>query len=370
MRREGWILGPGGWTEGRIEFEAGILRIEGRPSEVPGPGPRILPGFVDLHVHGGGGADLMEGREALHQVARSHARFGTTRMLATTVTAPMSELRTVLGWIRQGMDAQGRGEARVLGIHLEGPLINPARLGAQPPFTASPSLAEVLSLHALAPIRVLTLAPECEGHLALIPGLTAAGIKVQIGHCDASYEQACAALSLGAAGFTHLFNAMSPFHHRAPGVVGAALAHGEFAELIPDLLHVHEGAIRAALRAIPNLYAVTDGTAASAMPDGEYRLGTHRVSKCANGVRLADGTLAGSCLTMHGALRNLIAIGLSLEEASRRCSALPARFLGQAPLGILQPQSPADLVILDEALNLKEIFVEGEPVPDPGGGDG
>ena len=366
MQREGWILQPEGWTEGRIEFETRILRIEGRLSEIPGAGPRILPGFIDLHVHGGGGADLMEGPEALHQVAGTHARHGTTRMLATTVTAPMPELRSVLGWIRDGMDSPRHGDARVLGVHLEGPFLNPARLGAQPPFTTTASLAEVLTLHALAPIRVLTLAPECEGHLDLIPQLAAAGIRVQIGHSDASYEQACAALAKGASGFTHLFNAMSPFHHRAPGVAGAALAHAQFAELIPDLIHVHEGAIRAALRAIPNLYAVTDGTAASAMPDGDYQLGSQRVAKCANGVRLADGTLAGSCLTMHQAFRNLVSLGLPVEDASRRCSSIPAAFLGEEFLGNLRMGCPADLVILDENLDLMEVFIDGRITPGVG----
>jgi N-acetylglucosamine-6-phosphate deacetylase len=367
MRREGWILQPEGWIEGRIEFGRRILRLEGHAAEAPGAGPRILPGFVDLHVHGGGGADLMEGPGALRQVARTHARHGTTSMLATTVTAPVPELEKVLRGIREGMDSPGPGESRVLGVHLEGPFLNPARLGAQPPFTVAANLAEVMALHALAPLRVLTLAPECEGHLDLIPQVAAAGIRVQIGHSDASYEQARAALAAGAAGFTHLFNAMSPFHHRAPGVAGAALAHGEFAELIPDLIHVHEGAIRAALRAIPNLYAVTDGTAASAMPDGEYRLGSHRVSKCANGVRLADGTLAGSCLTMHQAFRNLVSLGLSLQEASRRCSAIPAAFLGESGLGVLREGSPSDLLVLDESLALQEVFIEGSTVPGVGG---
>ena len=364
MRRDGWIQLPTGWVEGWIDFDSSILRIEGQPGSAPGRGPRILPGFIDLHVHGGGGADLMEGHRALHQVALTHARHGTTRMLATTVTAPLAELAEVLRGIRAGMDDPGPGEAKVLGVHLEGPFLNPARLGAQPPFTVQGQLAQVLELHALAPIRVLTLAPESAGHLDLIQALSALGIRIQIGHSDATYEEACAALANGATGFTHLFNAMSPFHHRAPGVAGAALAQGDFAELIPDLLHVHPGAIRAALRAIPNLYAVTDGTAASAMPDGEYRLGSQPVSKCANGVRLADGTLAGSCLTMHGAFRNLVSIGLSIGEAARRCSAIPADFLGEPRLGRIGVGNPADLVLLSESLELEEVFVQGEAVPD------
>ena len=339
-----------------------VRRVSGRAVGEPGPGPRILPAFVDLHVHGGGGADLMEGGEALRTVARTHARHGTTRMLATTVTAPRAELESVLRDVRRTMDTPGPGQARVLGVHLEGPFLNPARLGAQPPFTIPGTLEEVLALHAIAPLRVLTLAPECEGHLELITPLVAAGIRVQIGHSDATYEQVLQAMAKGAAGFTHLFNAMSPFHHRAPGAAGAALAHAEFAELIPDFLHVHEGAIRAALRAIPKLYAVTDGTAASAMPDGDYKLGSHKVTKCANGVRLADGTLAGSCLTMHGAFRNLVSLGLSWAEASRRCSGFPAEFVGEHGLGLITEGSAADFVVMDEGMGLVEVVVEGEKV--------
>lgn len=362
MRRDGWILAPDGWLEGALDFDGAIQRLSGRAVPEPGAGPRILPGFVDLHVHGGGGADLMEGPAALPQVARTHARHGTTRLLATTVTAPLPALEGVLRGIRAAMDAPGPGEARVLGVHLEGPFLNPARLGAQPPFTVPATLGAVLALHALAPLRVLTLAPEVAGHLDLIPALVAAGIRVQVGHSDATYEEACAALARGATGFTHLFNAMSPFHHRAPGAAGAALAHGAYAELIPDLLHVHPGAIRAALRAIPGLYAVTDGTAASAMPDGTYRLGSHAVAKCGHGVRLPDGTLAGSSLTMDAAFRNLVSLGLSWAEASRRCSALPADFLGETRLGRIAEGSPADLVVLDEGMGILEVLVAGEGV--------
>jgi N-acetylglucosamine-6-phosphate deacetylase len=156
-----------------------------------------------------------------------------------------------------------------------------------------------------------------------------------------------------------MFNAMSPLHHRAPGVSGAALAHAAYAELIPDLLHVHPGAIRVALRAIPGVYAVTDATAASGMPDGDYRLGTQTVRKCGNGVRLADGTLAGSSLTMLQAFRNLVSIGLSLEEASRRTSTVAAAYLGLEDRGRIEPGAVADLVVLGKDLALREVFLRG-----------
>src|SRR5207244_9668141 len=201
-------------------------------------------------------------------------------------------------------------------------------LGAQPDFVRPASMPEVLALHALAPIVLITLAPELPGNLDIIPALRAAGFRVQIGHSLGTYEDGVAALERGAGGFTHLFNAMSGMHHRTPGIVGAALAHAQYAEIIPDLVHVHPGAVLAALRAIPCLYCVTDSTAAAGMPDGEYRLGRHSVTKCLGGVRLADGTLAGSTLTMDQALRNLMALGLSLREASLRVSTHADVYLG------------------------------------------
>ena len=155
---------------------------------------------------------------------------------------------------------------------------------------------------------------------------------------------------------------MSPLHHREPGIVGAALAHAKYAELIPDLLHVHPGAMRVALRALPCLYCVTDSTAAAGMPDGEYKLGSHTVTKCLGGVRLPDGTLAGSTLTMDQALRNLVKIGLPLAEASQRLSQFPADYLGINERGRLQPGAWADCVRLDRSLTLTAVMVEGEDI--------
>jgi N-acetylglucosamine-6-phosphate deacetylase len=222
------------------------------------------------------------------------------------------------------------------------------------------TLDELAALHAIAPIVTITLAPEVEGHGELIAALRAAGHLVQIGHSNGSYEQGVAALRCGAVSFTHLFNAMSALHHREPGMVGAALAHAQHAEIIPDLLHVHPGAIRAALRAIPGLYCVSDATAATGMPDGDYRLGRHTVSKCQGGVRLADGTLAGSALTLDQALRNLVAIGLALDDAARRVSTHAADLLGRSDIGRLAVGACADLVVLDADLQIQGVLVDGD----------
>lgn len=365
---EGRIFTPRGAVDGtlRIGPDGRIAAIEGSPvpegreREGEGGNRLLVPGFIDLHVHGGGGRDVMEGGDAALQVARRHARHGTTSLLATTMTAPLEDLRQALEPVGALCRAPAAGAARILGMHLEGPFINAGKLGAQPDFARPVALAELQQLDALAPIRLLTLAPEVPGNMDAIEALVAAGFRVQIGHTLGTYEDGVQALQRGARGFTHLFNAMTPLHHRMPGMVGAALAHAQFAEVIPDLLHVHPGAIRAALRSIPCLYCVTDSTAATGMPDGEYRLGRQPVTKCLGGVRLADGTLAGSTLTMDRALRNLVdVIGVPLADAVRRVSTHAADFLGIGDRGRLAEGGWADVVVLDGALRVQEVFVEG-----------
>ena len=364
---EGHLLGPAGFVRGSLTVLDGrIASLSGTPvseAEVRGSNlPIVLPGFIDLHVHGGGGFDTMAAGDALLHIAQMHARHGTTALLATTMTAPRADIEAALRAAAPLCRDRPAGTARVLGIHLEGPYIHPDKLGAQPAFAATATLDEVLALHALAPLRLITIAPELPGHLELIVALRSQGFVVQIGHSTGTYEDGVAALQAGASGFTHLFNAMTPLHHRAPGLAGAALAHAERAEIIPDLLHVHPGAIRAALRCIPGLYCVTDAPAAAGMPDGDYPLGSQTVTKCLGGVRLADGTLAGSTLTMDQALCNLVSLGLSLADASRRTATLAAQHLGLADRGQLFPGAWADLVVLDSALQLQQVWVEGERI--------
>ncbi|WP_322400607.1 N-acetylglucosamine-6-phosphate deacetylase [Massilia luteola] len=356
----GRILTPDGWIAGTVTFGQRIGAIAADPAAAAGP--LILPGFVDLHVHGAAGVDIMQGGAAGMTVARAHARHGTTSMLGTTMTAHPAAIRRALEGLAPAIAARPPGAARMLGVHLEGPFISPHKLGAQPPETLPASLDLVRAWHQLAPVRALTLAPEIDGHLDLIPQLVALGIRVQLGHSAGTYEDGVAALAAGASGFTHLFNGMSGFGHRAPGIAGAALAHAEYAEIIPDLEHVAPGAIHAALRAIPKLYGVTDATAATGMPDGEYALGSQRVYKCLGCVRLAGGSLAGSALTMDQALRNFVAIGLSVADASRRLSQYPADYLGEPDRGRIAPGAWADLVVLDADLRPTAVYVEGEPI--------
>lgn len=368
-RIQGHILTPTGFVRGELTVDdAGrVAQVTGQPvSEAQVLEVRlaiVIPGFIDLHVHGGGGCDVMEGGSAIATVARQHAQHGTTALLGTTMTAPMEDLERAFAGLAGACAKRAPRSARLLGVHLEGPYINEAKLGAQPDFARPVKAAELQHLHALAPIRLITLAPEVPGNMEVIESLVHAGYRVQIGHTLASYDEAVQAMQKGAVGFTHLYNAMTGLHHRQPGAVGAALAHAQYAEIIPDLVHVHPGAIRVALRAIPHLYCVTDSTAAAGMPDGDYQLGRQTVTKCLGGVRLADGTLAGSSLTMDQALRNLVhTLGLGLVEASQRVSTHAANYLGATDRGRLQTGAWADLVVLDRDLNLTDVYIEGKSI--------
>ena len=322
--------------------------------------PLLVSGFIDLHIHGGGGSDIMEAGKAINTIASTHSRFGTTSFLATTMTAPFSDLEKAFLAMKESFLNRGKNQSRILGVHLEGPFISADKLGAQPNFTRAATLKEINYLNTIVPIKIITLAPEVFNHLELIPELKKMGIVVQIGHSNGTYEDGVEALSQGAKSFTHLFNAMSTFHHRAPGMVGAALAHGQYAELIPDLEHVHPGAIKAALRCIPNLYFVTDSTSATGMPDGEYKLGSHIVHKCLGGVRLADGTLAGSALTMDQAYRNLMKIGLNQQDISKKLSSVPAELIGLSNRGSLKIGNYADFVVFDNEYKIKTVIIEGD----------
>lgn len=347
------------WINAEISFNEKIQKII-RLGHADSSAHYILPGFIDLHVHGGGGCDFMEAKDASKIVASTHAKFGTTAILATTMTAPFAELEKSFLAIKACAENKSNNEARILGVHLEGPFISKDKLGAQPDFIREATLNEIKSLHKIFPIKIITLAPELFEHLNIIDDLVALGIVVQVGHSNGTYEDGVLALDRGARGFTHLFNAMSSFHHRAPGMSGAALAHAQYSELIPDLLHVHPGAIKTALRSIPKLYFVTDATAATGMPDGEYKLGSNSVHKCLGGVRLADGTLAGSALTTHQALLNLKSIGLSLEEISARLSSIPSEYLNLVDRGSIKENFYADFVVLKSNLEIQQVYSEGK----------
>ncbi len=355
---QGRILTTQGWVNGALSFDRHIMAIEEQSGI--SKSKMIVPGFIDLHVHGGQGADVMEGAAGIRKLSRWHAAHGTTSLLATTMSASVPELLKVLKAVREAHESPEIIGARILGAHLEGPFINRDKRGAHP-LVAAPAADghDIFELCETGIIRVITLAPETIQNRSILKQLASLGIRVQLGHSKSSYEDTIHALQEGASGFTHLFNAMSGLHHRDPGMVGAAFARAEYAEIIPDLFHVHRGAMLAAFRAIPKLYCVTDASAASGMPDGTYPLGCQKVYKCPNGVYLEDGTIAGSILTMDQALRNLLEIGLSIEDAISRLSLYPADYLGLKDRGRLQIGALADVLVLDAEGRLEQVYVEG-----------
>lgn len=358
----GILVTPEGERPGLLRFGERLEAVEALPEA---PRRYLLPGCLDLHVHGGDGADSMDGEAAVRQLARFHARNGTTALLATTVTAPVADIEAALAGINAVVERPGPGEARVLGVHLEGPFINPDKLGAQPPYAIPPDLELMRRWLGLAPIKVVTLAPELPGALELIRFLSEQGVRVQVGHTLATYAQAREALEAGVASFTHCFNAMTPLRHREPGVAGLALERAQRAEFITDGLHVHPAVVRASWKAIPEPYVVTDAVAAAGMPEGPYHMGRHRVIKRGDGVYLDDGvTLAGSALTTGQAIRNLVDWGYSLAEAVRATSATPARYLGLGERGHLQPGACADILVLNANLEVEEVYVQGQRIQD------
>jgi N-acetylglucosamine-6-phosphate deacetylase len=279
----------------------------------------------------------MQGGNAVATLARTHARHGTTALLATTMTAPRDEIEAALRAIAPHIATRPAGGARVLGVHLEGPYLNPERLGAQPDFATPATLAEVRALHTLAPIRLVTIAPELPGHLALIVALRREGFVVQLGHSAARYEDGVAALAAGASGFTHLFNAMSGLSHRAPGLVGAALDPPDaYIGLIADGVHVPPWVLASWISqiGIDRTVAVTDGTAAAGMPPGRYALGGREVVVAADGAAWSPDRshLVGSTATPTDIQRILgDAVGLTAAEIERLTTINPAQMLGDSP---------------------------------------
>jgi N-acetylglucosamine-6-phosphate deacetylase len=321
----------------------------------------ILPGFVDIHVHGGGGATFTTGDPAQARTAAAfHRRHGTTTMLASLVTAGVSTLRESVDRLEPLVT-----EGLLVGVHLEGPYLSPARCGAQNPmFVRDPDLAELTSLLASGVVRMVTLAPERPGALDAISLIVHSGVIAAVGHTDATYEQCVAAIAAGASVATHLGNAMRPIHHREPGPMLALLdAPGVVIEQIADGIHLHDGMLGHTVRAAgPDRVAlITDAMAAAGMPDGPYELGGRAVTVADGVARLAgDGAIAGSTLTMDAALRRAVHSGVSIVDAARMAATTPARVLGlDAELGALSPGLRADIVVLDSELRVTQVLRSG-----------
>jgi N-acetylglucosamine-6-phosphate deacetylase len=360
----GYVLTPSGWVRGHIVCGDGrIERIEGEPVSVTADSelPYLLPGFVDLHVHGAQGVDFSGGVDAIRQFTRFHAASGTVAMAPTTSTSTVEVIERSLADIETVRLSPRPDEPTVLGAHLEGPFINPGKLGAQRDITRKGDAALALRWAGICRLVVATVAPEIPGGIEVIEALTARGCRVQVGHSLATFEETAAGFARGLTGFTHLFNGMSGLDHRKPGVAAYALAKGRYAELICDLNHVHPALVLAAYRAIPRLYAITDATTAAGCPDGHYDFGgDHPIVKKGLTIMLADGSsLAGSAITMLDAFRNLVSLGLSVAEASDLCATRQAEYLCLNDFGRLVPGSSASFVVLDNALQLRGVWLRG-----------
>ncbi len=351
----------------------GAVPIPAQAQSYTADGLTVVPGFVDVHIHGAGGHDVMEGGEkALETLAVTVARAGTTSLVATTATASLEHtcrsLEAIARYIRKQQERSPPPApiAEILGVHLEGPFISLARRGVHPPeWVASPSVETLRRFLEAAGgcAKMLTLAPELPGALDLVDAARKEGLIVAMGHTDATYDQARAAIERGARHAVHVFNAMRPFSHRETGVLGAVLTAPEVtAEIIADGVHVDAPAIRllVAAKGTERVLLVSDGTAATGMPDGTYRLGTFEVVVTGGVCRSREGHLAGSRLTLDRAVRNIVGLGVPLVDAVRMATLNPARLLGmENRKGVLAPGADADLVLLDANLDVAGVMTLG-----------
>ncbi len=352
------------------------IRLPPDATDYVAGGMTVVPGFVDVHIHGAGGHDVMEANaRALDRIASTVARHGTTSLVATTVTAPVDEtchsLEGLARYIRAHEQPKeepedGKLAAEFLGIHLEGPFISKARRGVHPPDSITRPSVEILQTFFEAAdglVKIVTIAPEIPGARELIEHAVAAKVVAAIGHTDADYEQTRAAIQSGARHAVHMFNAMRPFSHRDPGVIGAILTDPEVtAEVIADGVHVAGPAIQVLLgcKGFDTVLLVSDGIAATGMPDGNYRLGNFEVTVKDGVARNSEGKLAGSTLTLDRALRELVALGVPLRDAVRMATILPARRLGLAgKKGIIAVGADADLVALTPDLRVAGVMTRG-----------
>jgi N-acetylglucosamine-6-phosphate deacetylase len=364
----GWLRIRAGKIDG---FGAGSPpQSDGDVRVIQAGGRTLLPGFIDVHVHGAINHDVMDAdADGLRAMARFFAAHGVTGWLPTTLTATTEAINAALATVKEVMREPASGAA-IFGVHLEGPYLNRKRGGAQHLDLIRPvDRAEALGWLETGIVRQISLAPEAEDANWLIAACHERGITTSAAHTDATYEQAIAGFDAGIRQSTHTFNAQSPLHHRAPGVVGAVLGDARVrAELIADGVHVHPGAMRAlwAAKGAEGIILISDAMRATGMPDGDYPLGSYAVTKRGNSATLADGTLAGSVLTMDvGLVSFATAVGAPLTKVWRCASLNAAQAIGVADVtGSIAPGRRADLVLLGDDLAPWMTFVEGIMVYD------
>jgi N-acetylglucosamine-6-phosphate deacetylase len=362
----GWVLVERG-AIGAIGTGAAPVRgADGMPLEVTNvTGQWVLPGFVDIHCHGGGGeAFTATDPERVRRGVDAHRKHGTTTMLASLVSRPVGELVNQVAALAELVE-----DGLIAGTHLEGPFLSAARCGAHDPSVLRPPDPKSLNTLLTAgrgTIRMVTIAPELEGAVSAVRQLSSSGVLAAIGHTDATEAQVLPAVDAGATVATHLFNGMRPLHHREPGPIGTLLDDERVTvELICDLVHVHPTMIRMAARhaGLARTVLITDAIAAAGVGDGVYDVGGLEVSVVDGVPTLAGGaSLAGSTLTMDAAFRNLVrGCGLSIPAAVAATATRPAALLGLAGItGRLARGFAADLVIMDETLRPSEVMQRGE----------
>lgn len=347
----------GSLVPGDVEVADGVVTAYGLAG--PNGSGIAVPGFVDLQVNGFAGVDLMGAdADGYRRAGEALLETGVTAYLPTFISAPEEELLAALGAV-----PAEPGGASILGVHLEGPFLAPTRLGIHPPDARrDPDPALLERLLGAGPVRLMTLAPELPGADELIDLLLLRGIAVSCGHTNATAEEATRAFDRGAHSVTHLFNAMRPFRHRDPGLAGAALARDDVVvQIILDGIHLAEETARVVWQAAAGRVAlVTDAVAGAGLGDGVYFLGGAEIEVNDGAARGPGDVLAGSTLTMIEAVRNLHELGIPLPEAVAAATEVPARVLGLPAVGRLEPGLPADLVILDDNLELERVCVAGE----------
>ena len=382
----GDLVLPGGVNaRGSVVIDGGrIAAVEAKPvapagaTIVDASNCFVVPGFIDVHVHGVEGHDTLDGGDAVARIASLLPRYGVTGFCPTTVACGPDDLQSFLGQVGQARDHRAPGSARVLPAHLESNFINPDYRGAQPltclrspdehpsavawPFTG-PQILDVIA-GSRREVGIVTLAPELPGGIELVRALVDAGHIVSLGHSGADFDTAVAAIEAGARHATHLFNRMTPIAHRAPGLAGAVLARHEVAvELICDLYHVHAAmcAVAIAAKGASRVMAITDGTSGSGQPVGSAgSLGGRTIHVREQAAFLDDGTLAGSTLTMDRAFRNLATtLKRSVTDAAWMCATSPADQLGLTDRGRIAEAALADLVVLDRQFRIVRTFIDG-----------
>ena len=355
----GKIINYDSIINGVIEFDKSITKIS-KLNDVSSQN-YIIPGFIDLHCHGGGGFDTMQGRDAIKSMSKYHLKNGTTSLLATTWTSTFDKTIDSL----KDFNSMINEKSNLLGVHLEGPFINPNKLGAQPPLTQIPSKDFINKVMKEANVKTITLAPEVEGMDEFIPFLSEKKINVQFGHTLATSECCEKFLKKYKVSFTHLYNAMSDNNHRNPGVLSAALSKGMFAEIICDLHHVTKEAIYIAKKCIPHLYAITDSIGASGLADGDYKFDNVDITKKDKKVTLKDTeTLAGSIITMHETFLNLLKIDISIMDAVKMTSYSASRYLKNNSIGYIKEGNKSNFIVLNKDYNIEQIFMNGNLIND------